>query len=520
MADDEVPVLSGGDLTRETDKRLRAFFKADREVLERGDEIPPDEAAAQARTGDHVAELRDQLWAVERQARAQAIAEWEAAHPLELPQLPWWPRWRRQFTVQVRERMRLEYEENPDRRHFVEEAVRAEAERFYAAFRQEHGFDFLEELGEAYAADSVSRVPAGKRANVRGSAWLRIQGVVRVLYERHHNDVRWVADYLGTTQVKIRSYLGLPEPRARGHGYGSGGGVDGGFWAGDSGGGGEAAAGIDRWLGLQAPPGVAEVDAHGGAGGFGVPGEDRGGDVVVFEPHPFDVCGVGEGVLLAETAARQHDHHRPERVEQIGVEAVAAGGGDRAVEGEIGLHHRVGGGVDERRACLLDRFGGTGSDAGGGEGRGLGLDADPEVEHRDHVGLVADPSGVEAEGARFGHGEHKGTASLVGFDQAFRLQPCHRFTRGAPRDGVGVDEVLLRRESRAGRKVAGDDPGLQPVNDAEGERSGHQVSLTRAEFRGIQRQLPHLRTRCETETGRSGSHMRPSWMSPSSLKSG
>ncbi|MGC7095125.1 hypothetical protein ACPZ19_10710 [Amycolatopsis lurida] len=206
MADDEVPVSN---LAHEPDKRLRAFFKAYREVLERKEEVPPAEAAARARTGDQVAGLRDRLWAVEGRARAGAIADWATAHPLELPRLPGW---RRHLRAGERERLRQEYEEDPERQRFIEEAVRAEAERFYAAYREEHGVDFLEELGAAYAADHVSR----ERVNVRTSAWLKIQDVVRVLYERHHGNVRWVADYLGTTQVKVRSYLGIPEPRTRG----------------------------------------------------------------------------------------------------------------------------------------------------------------------------------------------------------------------------------------------------------------------------------------------------------------
>ncbi|QFU91961.1 hypothetical protein [Amycolatopsis sp. YIM 10] len=206
MADDELPVLSN--LAHEPDKRLRTFFKAYREVLERKEEVPPAEAAARARTGDQVAGLRDRLWAAEARARTGAIADWAAAHPLELPRLPGW---RRHLHAGARERLRQEYEEDPERQRFIEEAVRAEAERFYAAYREEHGVDFLEELGAAYAADH-----GRKRVDARTSAWSRIQDVVRVLYERHDEDVRWVADYLGTTQVKVRSYLGIPEPRTRG----------------------------------------------------------------------------------------------------------------------------------------------------------------------------------------------------------------------------------------------------------------------------------------------------------------
>jgi putative tricarboxylic transport membrane protein len=63
---------------------------------------------------------------------------------------------------------------------------------------------------------------------------------------------------------------------------------------------------------LEPPPGVAEVDAHGGPGGVGVTGDDGGRDVVVLPPNPVDVTGVGERVGVPESGARKHDHHRTE----------------------------------------------------------------------------------------------------------------------------------------------------------------------------------------------------------------
>jgi putative tricarboxylic transport membrane protein len=64
--------------------------------------------------------------------------------------------------------------------------------------------------------------------------------------------------------------------------------------------------------GVEAPAGVAEVDAHRGPGGVGIPGDDGGRDVVVLSPDSLDVAGVGERVRVGEPGAREHDHHRPE----------------------------------------------------------------------------------------------------------------------------------------------------------------------------------------------------------------
>jgi len=64
--------------------------------------------------------------------------------------------------------------------------------------------------------------------------------------------------------------------------------------------------------GVEAAPGVAEVDPHGGPGGVGVTGDDGGRDVVVLPPNALDVAGVGERVRVAKSGAGQHDHHRTE----------------------------------------------------------------------------------------------------------------------------------------------------------------------------------------------------------------
>jgi putative tricarboxylic transport membrane protein len=63
---------------------------------------------------------------------------------------------------------------------------------------------------------------------------------------------------------------------------------------------------------VEAAPGVAEVDAHGGPGGVGVTGDDGGRDVVVLPADALDVAGVGERVRVAKAGAGQHDHHRTE----------------------------------------------------------------------------------------------------------------------------------------------------------------------------------------------------------------
>jgi putative tricarboxylic transport membrane protein len=64
--------------------------------------------------------------------------------------------------------------------------------------------------------------------------------------------------------------------------------------------------------GVEAAPGVAEVDSHGGPGGVGVTGDDGGRDVVVLTADALDVSGVGERVRVAKSGAGQHDHHRTE----------------------------------------------------------------------------------------------------------------------------------------------------------------------------------------------------------------
>lgn len=64
--------------------------------------------------------------------------------------------------------------------------------------------------------------------------------------------------------------------------------------------------------GVEPKPGVAEVQAHGGAGDVGVTGDDRDGDPVVLPADTVDVAGVGERVRVSESGARQHDHHRSE----------------------------------------------------------------------------------------------------------------------------------------------------------------------------------------------------------------
>jgi putative tricarboxylic transport membrane protein len=63
---------------------------------------------------------------------------------------------------------------------------------------------------------------------------------------------------------------------------------------------------------VEATPGVAEVDTHGGPGGVGVTGDDGGSDVVVLPADALDVAGVGERVRVAKSGAGQHDHHRTE----------------------------------------------------------------------------------------------------------------------------------------------------------------------------------------------------------------
>lgn len=261
FSDDGIPVIPGEEfareLARETDERLRVLYKADREVMQRRERVSAREAAAVAKAEARVSELTWQRWDVEDAARTRADAEWVAAHPLVLPRLPWWPGRRRRFAAEERERRRWEYKDDPDRRRFVEEAVRAEAQRFYAAYREEHGADFLALLDDAYAEARAAREPATKRERLRVAARLRSQVVVRVLYERHDRNVRWVADFLGTTHAKIREALDLPEPRPRtrtgGHGYGGG---DGGYWGGDFGG-----AGGDG--------GGGGGDGGGGGGGGG-----------------------------------------------------------------------------------------------------------------------------------------------------------------------------------------------------------------------------------------------------------
>jgi putative tricarboxylic transport membrane protein len=65
-------------------------------------------------------------------------------------------------------------------------------------------------------------------------------------------------------------------------------------------------------VGAEPAAGVAEVDAHGGAGDVGVAGDDGGRDVVVLPPDPVDVTGVGERVSVTEPGTRKHDHHRTE----------------------------------------------------------------------------------------------------------------------------------------------------------------------------------------------------------------
>ncbi|MGY4646709.1 tripartite tricarboxylate transporter permease [Mycobacterium sp. URHB0021] len=63
---------------------------------------------------------------------------------------------------------------------------------------------------------------------------------------------------------------------------------------------------------VQPKAGVAEVDTHRGPGDVGVTGDDAGGDTVVLPSDPVDVSGVGERVRVAESGARQQDHHRSE----------------------------------------------------------------------------------------------------------------------------------------------------------------------------------------------------------------
>ncbi|MGC7096291.1 hypothetical protein ACPZ19_16575 [Amycolatopsis lurida] len=246
FSEDGVPVIPGDEFTRElaqkTDKRLLAMYQKDREVMRRRVRVPPREKAAVEKAQWRVGELTRQRWEVEERARTRADAEWVAANPLVLPRLPWWPGWRRRSEAEAQERRRWEYRDDPDRRRFVAEAVQAEAQRFYADYRQEHGADFLELLERAYAENRVAREPETKREHLRTAARLRSQVVVRVLYERHDNDVRWVAGFLGTTQAKIRECLGIPHPRPQadrhpGNRHRHGGGGDGGYFGGFGGGG-------------------------------------------------------------------------------------------------------------------------------------------------------------------------------------------------------------------------------------------------------------------------------------------
>jgi putative tricarboxylic transport membrane protein len=64
--------------------------------------------------------------------------------------------------------------------------------------------------------------------------------------------------------------------------------------------------------GVEATPGVAEVDPHRGPGDVGIAGDDGGRDAVVLPPDPVDVAGVGQRVGVAEPGAGKHDHHRTE----------------------------------------------------------------------------------------------------------------------------------------------------------------------------------------------------------------
>ncbi|SER99387.1 hypothetical protein SAMN05216188_11910 [Lentzea xinjiangensis] len=264
-SDDGIPVISGEEfareLARETDDRLRELYKAERVVMQRQARVPAREAAALRKSRERVFGLTEQRREVEEAARTRADAEWVTAHPLVLPRLPWWPGRRRQLAAEAQNRRRWEYENDPDRRRCVEESVRAETQRFYAAYREEHGADFPALLEDAYADVRATQELAAKREHLRDAAWLRIEVVVRVLYERHDHDVRWTANFLGTTHSMIRKALGLPEPPPRAqaishqYGYnrygrneygrnrygGGGGGGDGGYWGGglgDGGGGG------------------------------------------------------------------------------------------------------------------------------------------------------------------------------------------------------------------------------------------------------------------------------------------
>jgi putative tricarboxylic transport membrane protein len=63
---------------------------------------------------------------------------------------------------------------------------------------------------------------------------------------------------------------------------------------------------------VESAPGVGEVDAHRGAGGGGVTGDDGGEDVGVLGADPVDVPGVGERVALTQPHPGKHDHHRTE----------------------------------------------------------------------------------------------------------------------------------------------------------------------------------------------------------------
>ena len=90
----------------------------------------------------------------------------------------------------------------------------------------------------------------------------------------------------------------------------------------------------------------------------------------------------------------QHDHHRPERVEQVEVEAVAGGRGHRTVEGEVRLHRLLGYGGHERGHRRPARRRPQSDRRGGQRGR-LALHPDAEVDHGEDVVVGADAGGLD-----------------------------------------------------------------------------------------------------------------------------